>query len=88
MKNIAFSPQAYKDFLSWLNEDRKIFIKITKLIQETAKNPESGSGKPEKLKHTLTGYWSRRINKEHRLVYRIQNESIIIISCKYHYSNK
>ena len=86
MKNITFTPQAYKDYLNWLNEDKKIFVKITTLIKETAKNPETGTGKPERLKHELKGYWSRRITREHRLVYRITDENIEIVSCKYHYS--
>ena len=68
MKNITFTPQAYKDYLNGLNEDKKIFLKITTLIKETAKNPETGTGKPERLKHELKGYWSRRITREHRLV--------------------
>ncbi|MBS3742556.1 MAG: Txe/YoeB family addiction module toxin [Bacteroidales bacterium] len=86
MKNITFTPQAYKDYLNWLNEDKKIFLKITTLIKEIAKNPEKGTGKPERLKHELKGYWSRRITREHRLVYRITDENIEIISCKYHYT--
>jgi len=86
MKNITFTPQAYKDYLNWLNEDKKIFLKITTLIKETAKNPETGTGKPERLKHELKGYWSRRITRELRLVYRITDENIEIVSCKYHYS--
>ena len=86
MKNITFTPQAYKDYLNWLNEDKKIFLKITTLIKEIAKNPELGTGKPERLKHELKGYWSRRITREHRLVYRFTDENIEIVSCKYHYS--
>jgi len=86
MKNITFTPQAYKDYLNWLNEDKKIFSKITSLIKEIAKNPETGTGKPERLKHELKGCWSRRITREHRLVYRITDENIEIVSCKYHYS--
>ena len=86
MKNITFTPQAYKDYLNWLNEDKKIFFKITSLIKEIAKNPETGTGKPERLKHELKGYWSRRITREHRLVYRITDENIEIVSCKYHYT--
>ena len=86
MKNIAFSPQAYTDYLEWLKVDRKIFLKITALIRETARRPGKGTGKPEPLKHNLEGYWSRRINQKHRLVYKITEDSIVIISCKYHYS--
>jgi len=87
MRNISFTPQAYADYLDWLATDKKIFLKITTLIKEIARNPESGTGKPERLKHELSGLWSRRINQEHRLVYRITDDSIEIISCKYHYVN-
>ena len=86
MKNISFTPQAYTDYLDWLATDKKMFLKITTLIKETARNPESGTGKPERLKHELSGFWSRRINQEHRLVYRITGDTIEVISCKYHYS--
>jgi toxin YoeB len=86
MKIISFMPQAYKDYLEWLSADKKIFLKITSLIKEISRNPEAGAGKPERLKFELTGLWSRRINKEHRLVYKITDDSLIIISCKYHYS--
>ena len=86
MKDIAFTPQAYADYLDWLKKDKKIFQKITSLIMETARTPETGTGKPEALKHDLKGYWSRRITKEHRLVYQVTNQTITIISCKYHYS--
>jgi toxin YoeB len=85
MRNISFTPQAYADYLNWLATDKKIFLKITNLIKETARNPESGTGKPERLKHELAGLWSRRIDMEHRLVYRIKDKAIEIISCRYHY---
>jgi len=62
-----------------------MFIKITKLIRETSKNPAQGDGKPERLKHDYSGYWSRRINQEHRLVYKVTEDSIEIVSCRYHY---
>ena len=81
MKNITFTPQAYKDYLGWLREDKKIFTKITELIQATARNPLSGIGNPEKLKHELSGYWSRRINQHHRLVYQITEETIYYYNC-------
>ena len=85
MKNITFTSNAYSDFLDWLITDKKVFLKITKLIQETARPPNKGTGKPELLKHDYNGYWSRRIDKEHRLVYKITENSIKIVSCKYHY---
>jgi len=86
VKNISFTPQAYKDYLEWLKIDRKIFLKVTTLIRETARNPKEGTGNPEPLKHNLEGYWSRRINQKHRLVYKITDDSIVIVACKYHYS--
>ena len=85
MRKITFTPEAYADYLNWLKEDRKLFLKITDLIRDTARNPEKGAGKPELLKHELSGHWSRRINQEHRLVYSVTESSIEIVSCKYHY---
>jgi toxin YoeB len=73
------------DFIDWSFADRKMFIKIADLIEETSRTPFYGKGKPEQLKHQLTGYWSRRIDKEHRLVYAVSDDKIEIISCKYHY---
>jgi toxin YoeB len=69
MLKITFTPEAYADYLNWLETDKKTFIKLNNLIRETAKDPSRGNGKPEALKHEMTGYWSRRINSEHRLVY-------------------
>lgn len=85
MKNISFTPQAYADYLYWLSKDKKVFLRITNLIKETARKPESGTGKPERLKHELSGLWSRRINQEHRLVYKITANTIEVVSCRYHY---
>jgi toxin YoeB len=85
MKKISFTPKAYGDYLHWRENDKKIFSKINTLILDTAKSPCFGMGKPEPLKYNLTGYWSRRINDEHRLVYRIIGDNIEIISCRYHY---
>jgi toxin YoeB len=62
-----------------------MFIKVAALIEETSRTPFHGKGQPEQLKHQLTGYWSRRINEEHRLVYSVSEDNIEIISCKYHY---
>jgi toxin YoeB len=78
---------AFEDFTNWALEDKKTFKKILSLIKDIKRNPKDGIGKPEPLKHELSGYWSRRIDKEHRLVYRIAetNDEIIIISCRKHY---
>lgn len=85
MRKIAFEPKAFEQFGQWAIEDKKIFKRILELIKDTQRNPFSGIGKPEALKYELQGYWSRRITDEHRLVYKVENNLIIIISCKYHY---
>jgi toxin YoeB len=85
MRNITFTPEAYTDFINWLKTDKKLFIKITNLIREVAKTPDKGTGKPELLKNEYSGYWSRRITREHRLIYQVTEKTIKIISCKYHY---
>ncbi len=85
MKEVEFEKDALKEFLEWEKKDKKIFLKIVSLIDECRKDPFTGLGKPEPLKHGLAGYWSRRINKEHGLVYQVTQNTIIIISCKFHY---
>lgn len=84
--NITFEPKAFKAYQEWAISDKQVFKKINELIQSIDRTPFEGIGKPEPLKHTLKGMWSRRISGEHRLVYQITNETeIIIIQCKYHY---
>jgi toxin YoeB len=85
MRKIVFEESAFKDFTDWAVEDKHLYRRIVALIMDTIRQPFAGIGKPEPLKHELKGYWSRRINAEHRLVYKVTSESIIIISCKYHY---
>lgn len=86
MKKIFFETEdALEQFNAWELKDKKIFSKINELLDDTRQNPFQGIGKPEPLKHSLTGCWSRRITKEHRLVYKVTAESIIVISCMYHY---
>jgi toxin YoeB len=85
MKRIAFEQNAFEEFIEWREFDKKIQKRIVDLIHDILRHPFSGLGKPEPLKHQLKGYWSRRINKEHRLVYTVTDTSVIIISCKYHY---
>lgn len=82
---IIFSKNSWEDYSSWLIEDRKILKKINELIKDIQKTPFSGKGKPEPLKYDLAGFWSRRINLEHRLVYKYEDDNIYIYSCKYHY---
>lgn len=85
MKKIAFLPQAFIDFNQWATGDQKIYAKIITLIKDIQRQPFVGLGKPEPLKHKLRGLWSRRITLKHRLVYKVTEDEIIIISCKFHY---
>jgi len=85
MKKIIFSKNAWEDYLFWQAEDRKILKKINALIKDIQSNPYSGIGKPESLKHDLAGLWSRRIDHEHRLVYRVNENELLIYTCRYHY---
>jgi toxin YoeB len=85
MKNIVFDQKAFRQFNQWATENKKIYQRIVELINDITRHPFSGIGKPEPLKHNLKGYWSRRINDEHRLVYKVTETEIIIINCKFHY---
>jgi toxin YoeB len=85
MRDIQFTPEAFEQYNSWIVENKALFHKLNKLIIETARTPFEGTGKPEALKYDFKGYWSRRFDREHRLVYRVADEYIKIISCKYHY---
>ena len=76
--NLAFAPQAWEDYLHWQQSDPQIVGRIHLLIKDIMRSPHSGIGKPEPLKHALQGYWSRRINSEHRIVYRKSGEKILI----------
>jgi len=82
---IIFTKNSWEDYNSWVNEDKKTLQKINTLIKDIQRNPFEGKGKPEPLKYDLTGFWSRRIDREHRLVYRFENSEILIYSCRYHY---
>ncbi len=84
-KKVMFEASAFEDFTDWAVKDMKLYERIVRLIQDIQRTPFSGLGRPEALRHELQGYWSRRINKEHRLVYKITPEAIIIVACKYHY---
>jgi toxin YoeB len=86
MRDIQFTPEAFEQYNSWLVANKSIYNRLNKLILESARTPFEGTGKPEALKHDLKGYWSRRINDEHRLVYRVEDTYIKIIACKLHYS--
>jgi toxin YoeB len=82
---VAFHQEAFEQYSDWAKIDKKLFARLQRLITETAKNPFDGIGKPEPLKADFKGYWSRRIDDEHRLVYKVTDEQIIIVACKYHY---
>jgi len=83
---ICFRDQAWKDYLYWQQTDKKILKRINILIKDIQRNPFTGLGKPEQLKHQFTGFWSRRITDEHRLVYTFSNDELIIVQCRYHYN--
>ena len=82
---LIFSEQAWEDYLYWQKTDRKVLARINTLIQDIQRQPFSGIGKPEPLKHGFAGYWSRRINDEHRIVYRIKDDAVLIAQLCYHY---
>ena len=85
MMRIVFSKNAWEDYMSWQTEDKKNLKKINELIKDIMRTPYEGIGKPEPLKYDLAGFWSRRIDLEHRLVYQIQDNEILIYSCRFHY---
>ena len=86
--NIEFSSKAWEDYLYWQSTDRRTLKKINSLIQDIARdNPYEGIGKPEPLKHAFSGYWSRRITDEHRIVYCVSGEVIQIAQIRYHYTS-
>jgi len=82
---LIFAEQAWEDYIYWQKTDKKIMKRINTLIKETKREPFEGLGKPEPLKHALSGYWSRRINDEHRFIYKIKEDSIYIAQLRYHY---
>ncbi len=85
MRRVVFLPKAFESFTSWATEDKQLYRKIIALIKDIQHTPFSGLGKPEPLRHELQGYWSRRINDEHRLIYKVTDDDLIIVACKYHY---
>ena len=83
--NLTFSEQAWEEYLYWQKQDRKMLQRVNQLISEIKREPFTGIGKPEALKHALSGYWSRRITDEHRIVYKIKGDSLFIAQLRYHY---
>ena len=82
---LSFADDAWDDYLYWQQNDKKILKKINRLIKEIKRNPLEGIGEPEPLKYNWSGYWSRRITIEHRLVYKVTDDALLIAQCRYHY---
>lgn len=83
--NIQFSSRSWEDYVHWQQFDKKILKRINELLKEISRNPYEGTGKPEPLKHALSGFWSRRITDEHRLVYRVEGDVVKVAQARYHY---
>ena len=86
MKHLVFHQTAWEDYLYWQEQDKKILRRINLLIKDIERSPYQGIGKPEALRHNLSGWWSRRINDEHRIIYRIKDDGLQLASLRYHYS--
>jgi toxin YoeB len=82
---LIFAEKAWEDYLYWQKTDKKMLNRINALIKDIRRDPFDGIGKPEPLKHALSGYWSRRINDEHRIVYKIDQDSLLVAQLRYHY---
>jgi toxin YoeB len=82
---IVFSPQAWEDYQYRLAHDKKLLARINQLIRDSCRDPFGGIGKPEPLRHVLKGWWSRRICEEHRMVYRVEGDSLLLAQLRYHY---
>ena len=85
MRNLLFTDAAWNDYLYWQTQDKKTVKRINELIKSAQRTPFEGIGKPEALRESLSGYWSRRIDQEHRLVYGASDDQLTIIACRYHY---
>ena len=85
MRNVKFTDEAWNSYIYWQTQDRKTLKRVNDLIKDAQRTPFSGIGKPEALKHGLSGFWSRRIDETNRLVYEATEEDLVIISCRYHY---
>ncbi len=82
---IIFSEHAWEEYLFWQSTDRKVLFRINSLIRDIQRSPFEGIGKPEPLKHALAGYWSRRITDEHRIVYKVEKDALLIAQLRFHY---
>ncbi|MFL6708461.1 MAG: Txe/YoeB family addiction module toxin [Massilia sp.] len=85
MRKLKFTDEAWNSYIYWQTQDRKTLKRINDLIKDAQRDPFTGIGKPEALKHSLAGFWSRRIDETNRIVYEATEEELIIISCRYHY---
>ncbi|MDD5262777.1 MAG: Txe/YoeB family addiction module toxin [Methylacidiphilales bacterium] len=83
--SVLFSSRGWEDYLYWQQTDKKVLKRINELVKDISRSPYEGIGKPEPLKHAFSGYWSRRITDEHRLVYKVEGEMIKIAQARYHY---
>jgi len=84
-RNLGWTQEAWADYIYWQGQDKKTLIRINKLITDVMRSPFEGIGKPEALKQHLSGFWSRRIDESHRLVYAVSDSHVTMISCRYHY---
>lgn len=82
---LIFAAEAWEDYLYWQKQDKRMAERINKLIRDVQRDPFSGVGKPEPLKHALSGFWSRRSTDEHRMVYRVANDALEIVLLRFHY---
>ncbi|MFM6947365.1 MAG: Txe/YoeB family addiction module toxin [Flavobacteriales bacterium] len=85
--NISFTPKAWEDYQYWMGQDKKKVVKINQLLKDILRNPFEGIGMPEPLKFQYSGFWSRRIDQTHRLVYKVDANQIIVVKCRYHYDD-
>ncbi|MES2263515.1 MAG: Txe/YoeB family addiction module toxin [Pseudomonadota bacterium] len=85
MRNVKFTDESWSDYIYWQGQDKKTLRRINDLIKEAKRSPFEGMGKPEPLRENLSGYWSRRIDETNRLVYGVNDDEIVILSCRYHY---
>jgi toxin YoeB len=84
-RKVSFTQDGWNEYQYWFKQDKKTLKKINKLIDETCREPFSGSGKPEPLKENYSGYWSRRIDKQNRIIYSVSDTDITIVGCRFHY---
>jgi toxin YoeB len=82
---LVFTPHGWSDYLHWQSVDKAMVKRINRLLEDTLRDPRSGIGKPEPLRHVLKGCWSRRIDDEHRLVYLVQEDDVVVLQARYHY---